>query len=163
MKMCDECGTNPANVHLTRIQENQTHVFHLCEECARKKGISISVNEDAILEEMSGKKEAVTKVREPEKTCGNCGTKLSEFRNKGWLGCAMCYQAFEQEIDELLIQVHGSSMHKGKKYTGAARRMELGDLKRLRGELAIAIKNEQFEEAAALRDAIHDLKKPGAQ
>ena len=162
MKLCDECGANPANIHLTQILESETHVFHLCEECARKKGISISVNDEAVVEVESVDK-LKEKKPEPDKVCDRCGLKLSELRNKGWLGCASCYQAFEEEIEDLLVHVHGSSMHKGKKYAGVVQSVSRSDLKRLRGELAIAIKNEQFEQAAALRDAIHGLKQMGVE
>ena len=155
MKLCDECGMNPANIHLTQIMQDETHVFHLCDECAQKKGISISVNEGAL-------EEAFAEPRGPDKICTRCGLKYSEFRAKGWLGCAVCYTAFETEIDDLLIQVHGSSMHKGKKYIGVAAGAEVtGQIKRLRHELAVAIKNEEFEQAAMLRDAIHTIKQTG--
>ncbi len=154
MNMCDECGINPANIHLTQIQQNETHVFHLCDECARKKGINISIEDELISE--SDPNEKIL-----QKSCSRCGLKFSDFRNKGWLGCSGCYNTFEAEIDELLVQVHGSSMHKGKKYSGltAAGGSVNGQIKRLRHELAIAIKNEEFEQAAMIRDTIHSLKK----
>ena len=155
--MCDECGSNPANIHLTQIMQNETQVFHLCESCAKKKGISVNVQGEVL-----GEMEAVV---EPDKICSNCGMKFSDFRTKGWLGCSDCYQAFEKEIDELLIQVHGSAIHKGKKYVGKAigTGKVTGEIKKLRHELAIAIKNEEFEQAALLRDAIHSLKKTGVE
>ncbi|HEX3018819.1 MAG TPA: UvrB/UvrC motif-containing protein [Chitinispirillaceae bacterium] len=158
MNMCDECGLNPANIHLTQILQNETHVFHLCDECARKKGINISIQDELISEENSAEKA-------PEKVCSRCGLNFSEFRNKGWLGCSDCYNSFEKEIDELLVQVHGSSVHKGKKYSGltAGGASINGEIKRLRHELAIAIKNEEFEQAAMIRDTIHSLKKNGLE
>jgi protein arginine kinase activator len=157
MKLCDECGINPASVHLTQIMQDETRVFHLCDECAKKKGISISVNEGAL-------EETLVEPRGPDKICTRCGLKYSEFRSKGWLGCAVCYNAFESEIDNLLVQVHGSSLHKGKKYIGVAAGAEVsGQIKRLRHELAVAIKNEEFEQAAMLRDAIHTIKQTGVQ
>jgi protein arginine kinase activator len=154
MKMCDECGMNPANIHLTQITNDETHIMHLCDECAKKKGINISVNETVF--EETDKLESLV----PDKICTKCGLKYSEFKSKGWLGCAQCYTAFESEIDELLVQVHGSSIHKGKKYAGAAPGTEVsGQIKRLRHELAAAIKNEEFEQAAVIRDEIYNLKK----
>lgn len=160
MKMCDECGVQPASIHLTQISQNETHVYHLCEECAKKKGINISVQDES-LEEMIKSKETV----EIDKVCSDCGIKYSEFRTKGWLGCPKCYSAFEQEITDLLIQVHGSSIHKGKQYNGTVAKTvhSSGEIKRLRQELAIAVKNEEFEQAAMLRDAIYNLKKTGVE
>ena len=108
MNMCDECGINPANVHLTQILQNETQVFHLCDECARKKGINITIQEENT-EEIDKPEGANNDI-----ICSRCGLKFSDFRSKGWLGCAECYNSFEKEIDELLVQVHGSAIHKGK-------------------------------------------------
>lgn len=148
---CDECGMNPANVHLTQIMQNETQVFHLCEDCARKKGISISVNQESAPEEMQ-------EAGEEDRVCSNCALKLSEFRLKGWLGCPSCYDAFQDQIDRLLVQVHGSSVHKGKKYVCTVEECHKGDLERLRHDLKTAIKDELFEQAAAIRDVIYSLK-----
>ena len=161
MKLCDECGINPANIHLTQIMQNKTQVSHLCEECARKKGVSVSIGEDiAEIGEPAPEKEV------DEKSCSKCGCTYSIFKSRGWLGCSTCYQAFEQEIDELFQQMHGSLVHSGKKYTTAhvgTPQALTGEMKRLRHELALAIKNEEFEQAATIRDAIHTIKQMGVQ
>ena len=161
MKLCDECGVNPANIHLTQIMQNETQVSHLCEECARKKGISVSLTED------SGEGLAQQQGSAPmvDITCGTCGCTYAQFRSRGWLGCAQCYTAFEKEIDELLMQMHGSLIHKGKRYRTHAGTPESlsGEMKRLRHELAVAIKNEEFEQAASIRDVIHSIKQMGPQ
>jgi protein arginine kinase activator len=147
MKMCDDCGSNPANVHLTQIVNNETNVFNLCMECARKKGISIQMSEGPV-------EEPAAKV--PEVTCTRCRLSLSEFREKGWLGCPDCYRAFEREIEELLHQMHGAAPYKGKRYSrSVGTKIDTKDLVRLRHELNNAIRNEQFERAAAIRDRIN--------
>jgi protein arginine kinase activator len=153
MNLCDECGVNPANIHLTQIMQNETHVFHLCDECARRKGISISVQDENFVEDENSAPQT------PDKECSHCGMKLSEYKKSGWLGCPSCYHSFETEIDTLLVQVHGSSIHKGKKYqgVGGSHAASASEIKRLRHELASAIKNEEFEQAAMIRDAIHNL------
>ncbi len=153
-KMCDECGKNPANVHLTQIVNDQSAVFHLCEACARQRGIHISIAADA--EQQAG-------AGEPEVVCPECGLSLTDFREKGWLGCAQCYRAFEKEIDELLMQVHGSRIHKGKPYRRPNEAsVQGGDIQRLRHELDNAIRNENFELAAVLRDRINGLIDSGS-
>ena len=156
MKLCDECGINPANIHLTQVMQNETHISNLCEECARKKGINVTLNEQTV--EVSSRKI----IPIPDKTCKQCGCTYALFRLKGWLGCSHCYQAFEKEIDELLLQMHGSLVHKGKRYTThthAAPQALNNEMKRLRQELAVAIKNEAFEQAATIRDAIQTIKR----
>ena len=159
MKMCDECGHRPANIHLTQIVDDESQSFHLCEECAEKRGIQVSIDDEPV---SSGATANVSTQGMEDIECTSCRMKLSEFKTKGWLGCPACYQSFEKEIEQLLLHVHGSSEHKGKKYhrhliekTGDA------DLSKLRLKLDAAIKNEEFERAALLRDVIHGLKDPG--
>ena len=36
---CDLCGKSEATVHLTEVVDKQTRELHLCESCAKKKGI----------------------------------------------------------------------------------------------------------------------------
>ncbi len=160
MKLCDECGVNPANIHLTQIMQNSTQISHLCEECARKKGISVTISGDEPTEADTQKSDTVIDI-----TCPRCGCTYEQFRSKGWLGCAECYNAFEKEIDTILMQMHGSLMHKGKRYRtpGGTPQALTVEIKRLRHELAIAIKNEEFEQAATIRDAIHSIKQMGVQ
>ncbi len=160
MKQCDECGERPANIHLTQIMQNETLVSHLCEECARKKGINISINEESAETSSDNNKSL------PDIKCKHCGYTYAQFRAKGWLGCSDCYYAFEKEIDEIFMQMHGSLIHKGKKYLGSSpispQSLDV-EMKRLRQELAVAIKNEAFEQAATIRDAIRMIKQMGRQ
>ncbi|MDR2727887.1 MAG: UvrB/UvrC motif-containing protein [Chitinispirillales bacterium] len=152
-KKCDDCGVNDAIVHLTHIMQNQTQVFHLCEECASKRGITLGQNSEG--QEVA---EVSLEELEEEVVCGKCLLKLSVFRSEGRLGCAECYKTFEAQVAKILRQVHGSTRHTGKRY-GVFKSMESGhNLEQLRSDLDAAIKNEQFEAAAQLRDAIHLLK-----
>jgi protein arginine kinase activator len=153
MKMCEECGLHQANIHLTQIAGNESQSFHLCETCARKRGITIAIDEEAI---NAGEAQLSPAPIEPDRECPSCLTKLSEFRDTGRLGCPDCYHAFENEIEELLLQFNGSAEHKGKSYRGeTVDKKDKTDLSLLRSELDSAIRNEEFERAAKLRDAIH--------
>jgi protein arginine kinase activator len=150
MKMCDECGLFPGNIHLTQIVEKGSESFHLCAGCAKRHGIHVTADEN----EMSVFSQESAENRE----CPSCRMKLSEFRSKGRLGCPACYEAFDKEIEMLLNQVHGSSDYRGKKYRSTLiNEVNKGGLSQLCLDLDAAIKNEEFERAAVLRDAIHDL------
>jgi protein arginine kinase activator len=152
MKMCEECGANPANVHLTQIVNNDAMVMNLCDECAKKKGINISI------EDGGGKDKNPDDEKYKDMKCPRCGLPYLEFKTKGWLGCAGCYSAFEKEIDELLVRVHGSSVHRGKRYARCEPAGKRGaSLKQLKRDLEAAIRNEQFELAAEIRDEIHSM------
>jgi len=152
-KQCDDCGINLAIVHLTHIMQNQTQSFHLCEECAAKRGITLGENED-------GQAEVSLEELDEEVLCPKCRLKLSVFRSLGRLGCAGCYTVFEAQVTRIMLQVHGNTQHKGKRYGvfNIAGKIDGHSLKQLKNDLNAAIKNEQFEEAAQLRDAIHLLR-----
>lgn len=154
MQPCDDCGVNQANVHVTQIMNDQTTVFHLCETCAKKRGITISI-EGAAMAPQEGT--SVPQKAYRDLACGNCHLQFSEFHEKGRLGCAECYSAFDQEIDDLLTQVHGASSHKGKQYRKRTVVPPKVNAQQLRAELESAVRNEEFELAAELRDALNDL------
>jgi protein arginine kinase activator len=154
MPTCEECGANEATVHLTYISNESTKVSRLCADCAKKKGISVSIDDESVKDETN------TPVALPEKDvlCPACNTLLSEFRENGRLGCPQCYRNFEKEIDAMLMQANGTLAHKGKRYTGnSVCQADVKDIDSLRNELAEAVKNEEFELAADIRDEIHSL------
>jgi protein arginine kinase activator len=148
MQMCEMCGSKPANIHLTQVSSDETQVFHLCEECAKNKGISISIN--AVEPQKSGR-------GEQEVFCTDCGMSLTEFKQKGRLGCSLCYGRFGDDIKTILLQVHGACFHKGKQYRRGEGGLGSFDVQQLREELRQAIQNEKFEVAAVLRDKICSL------
>ena len=151
MQPCDDCGVNQANVHVTQIMNDETTVFHLCENCAKKRGIAISIEGTAMSPGPQKQK------AQKDSACGNCHLRFSEFQEKGRLGCPECYGAFEQEFDDLLTQVHGASLHKGKQYRTRPVTPPKVNAQQLRSELESAVRNEEFELAAELRDALNDL------
>jgi protein arginine kinase activator len=150
MKMCDECGAFPAEIHLTKIIEYRSETLCLCMMCAKKRGIQVSDVPVAESDESSAPEES------PE--CHGCRMKVFEYRRHGRLGCPECYRSFEKEIDKLLRQVSGTSGYQGKNPASALiGNKNKARLPELRLEMEAAIKHEDFERAAVLRDAIEGL------
>ena len=173
MSMCDDCHINTATVHLTHVERNEAHTFHLCEECARGRGVPIPDEETLLkgLETIVGnavaalagqqlklavKQAEEEKVADPEAGigCSSCGMKLTDFRATGRLGCAGCYGSFEEQVERLLLHIHGFCGHKGKKYGTKESRGGKREVERLQRELNEAISAQRFEQAAIIRDAI---------
>ncbi|MDR2692761.1 MAG: UvrB/UvrC motif-containing protein [Chitinispirillales bacterium] len=180
---CDDCKVREANVHLTHVGEEGAETFHLCEECARERGVPVP-DSDIILKGLealagavggvassgSGNVKVTVKPKgggsvgqaaaeeEEDIVCRKCGMAFSEFRSGGRLGCAECYDSFEPRLDRILVQIHGTSGHKGKRYgKSAGRRGGRAGLERLRRELDAAVRAEEFEQAAVIRDEIRSL------
>jgi len=166
--LCDGCGKNPATVHLTEIVSDQMNELHLCEECARKK--SQDVGQNFGLGDLLGGMADINKNEKDKESasvkCPNCGLTYADFKKIGRLGCGDCYNAFKKYLAPLLKRIHGSSQHVGKspilakKTLGSKKKI---DIQELRDKLQRAVEQEQFEEAARLRDQIKNLEANGPE
>ncbi len=162
--LCDICGKNQATVHVTEIINNQMTEMHLCEECAREKSIQMEQQfglSDLLagIADLGGKPGGKT-LEEAQARCANCGMTYEDFKKVGRLGCSDCYVFFRKGLVPLLKRIHGSSQHVG----GAPPKMvkeakKKSALEQLKDKLQEAIKKEEFEEAARLRDKIRELEK----
>lgn len=160
--LCDLCGKNQATVHLTEIIDDQMNELHLCEECARKKSVQME-QQFGLADLLAGLAE-LGQPKEPAELagfkCANCGLTYQDFKRTGRLGCSECYSNFKKYLAPLLKKIHGSTQHVGKTPRMAAPRAKKKvDLTDLRMKLQQAINNEEFEEAARLRDKIKELEK----
>ncbi|MCK9432898.1 MAG: UvrB/UvrC motif-containing protein [Candidatus Omnitrophica bacterium] len=160
--LCDICGKNQATVHLTEIIDDQMNELHLCEECARHKsaameqqfGLSDLLAGMAGFEKSSAKDEEALTMK-----CPACGLTYADFKKVGRLGCGECYNVFRKYLAPLLKRIHGSNQHIGKSPQKAGRVYKKKDgLAELKSQLAKAIQDEAFEEAARLRDRIKEME-----
>lgn len=160
--ICQSCHKRTATVHLTDILKGgEKQERHLCEACAAEQGMvhksAVSVNEllSKLVLAQPGARELA------ELVCPKCGMSFVEFRTNGLLGCAHDYDAFAKPLGQLLERAHaGGARHMGKVPHQAAQRIrKQHDLIRLRRELDNAVKEENYELAAKLRDQIEDLEK----
>ena len=164
--MCEDCGIRPAKFHLMTIINGDRVERNLCPACMAKHlkqlpGIDFS-NLAGILNSILESKDADEQARQEAEydgyTCEQCGMTYAEFRKGGMLGCANCYQAFKTPLTALLQRVHGNTQHAGRVpggvHSGVSIRM---NIERLRQKLQRAIADEEYEQAARLRDAIRAL------
>ncbi len=162
---CDVCGKKKATVHLTEIVDEQMSEMHLCEDCAREKSVQME-QQFGLADLLAGLADFGKQVKDVESVkvkCSVCGLSYEDFRKVGRLGCSECYSSFRDQLSTLLKKIHGSSRHLGKQpIKMSAPIREKGDqLADLRNQLQEAIRLENFEKAAALRDKIHEFEKRG--
>lgn len=157
--VCDRCNKAKATVLITDIVPDKRE-RHLCEDCAEKEGIIIkqphATNE--ILQHFIKHKSGVSVAE--DLVCPKCGTTFREFQLNGQLGCPNDYAVFEKVLTPLIERAHeGATQHIGKVPASAdgATRRETG-LIRLRRELDHAIRQENYELAARVRDQIQALE-----
>lgn len=158
--LCNECGKNDANVHVTHIINGKKTESHLCEECAKKNQSFINSNfsmENLFSAMLNNAFNATTYL--PSKGCTKCGMTYDEFRNTGKFGCSECIDTFKTKLMPVVKNIQGYDAHTGKipKRAGGSYKIKK-DIERLKVQLKSAIVNEEYEEAAKLRDKIREIE-----
>lgn len=153
---CDRCDSE-ATVHEVTLHKGKKVEKHLCEQCA--KGDGISVQPQASITQALTKFELTTptaKTPQPKQQCPTCSMTFAEFRQLSQLGCPDCYREFEEHLSGLLERAHeGGTHHVGKNPTRAGASIDRQHLlAALRRKLTEAVKSEQYEKAARLRDEL---------
>jgi len=157
--LCCICKEKPATVHLTDIKGDKVQKVDLCEECAKNKGVNDSTFALAdMLLGLGASQEIEQASGGVEIKCPQCGFTQADFKKSGRLGCAECYKTFADGLEGLLKSMHKGTRHAGKVPEGLQQTRDLSDrLKALQQKLAKAIQEENFEQAAALRDEIKQM------
>jgi protein arginine kinase activator len=138
--------------------------MHLCEHCAQEEGIAVK-SQIPLNELLSNLLAAQPEDNElfgdsaHQHACPHCGFTLEQFRKEAVLGCPYDYEVFEKSLRPLIKKAHdGRTSHCGKVPSktpvDAKKQMQL---MKLRQELEIAVKNEDYERAARLRDKINQV------
>lgn len=180
---CERCERE-ATIHEVIIHQGKTRERHLCESCAREAGLSSDPHmpiskllSSFMLGPTAGPQQpGKPRPQQPAKSvvrCAGCGTTYAAFKETGLLGCPACYEAFSERLSPLIERAHeGGCHHVGKFPRRALRdcrslndrdRLEvlLGSIREreerlesLRKSLAKAVRDEDYERAAALRDEL---------
>lgn len=161
--LCEQCGQNEATVQLTHYSNGEKTKKYICPACAGKMNLagllsSFSVNDlfDGFITLPSTKPSGAY-----TKRCEQCGMTLGEFKDTGKLGCANCYKSFETSIKPIIKKVQGNSGHVGKAPAGNQKYAKRREIEKLKNELNEAVRQENYELAAKLRDNIKTLEREG--
>lgn len=163
--LCDECGKRPAAVHITKVENGKKTDMHLCEQCAMQKNLlslstSFSVNDLLAGLLSSGGPTSIKADMVNDVKCNVCGLSYSRFRETGRFGCGNCYKVFGERLNPLFKKVHGNTSHTGKIPNRAGGKIKvLREIEKLKQQLDEAVKNEEYEKAASIRDKIREINK----
>ena len=145
---CQKCGANNANTHVKTIINGEFKEYDLCSECAHKMGYT-----------------NVLPARTQATRCEFCGSSYPEIAKTGQVGCAHCYELFADQLYPSIRRIHGNTTHCGKNSGRAARKAQkpaemtkeekIADMKQ---QLDAAVKEQNFERAAELRDKIREME-----
>lgn len=165
-QICERCREKEASVYYKESVNGSSKEIRLCSDCARKMGIGFG-GKSGLEEEFfsafplfaePGSRER----RESEgRVCSSCGKSREEIRQSGVFGCPRCYDAFSGGLDMTPFVGRG---YGGGRLGGSAEENpaagsapeNLGE--KLKQELQEALKVENYEKAARLRDEIRALE-----
>ncbi len=156
---CNHCD-KPAVVHEVTLKNGIKTEIHLCQELAQEAGVSMPTHQpiNQLLTQFVISHSARAKAK--SKTCPGCGMTFARFRQGGTLGCAECYEEFEEQLAPLIERAqNGATDHRGKTPHRAGASIDRQRLiSQLVKELDRAVAAEQYEQAAQLRDRLRDLQ-----
>jgi protein arginine kinase activator len=164
---CEICNKKEAVIHVQQIMGSSVYELHLCEDCAKAKGIAAK-NDDIKLSLQDLLLGLVDFRSEGQKneasSCPSCGMTYIDFRKGGRVGCTGCFAAFQKDIASVFGGKKKTILHAGK-YPEKLRVLKtlLIDREELKLKLDEAVKQENYEVAAALRDRIEQLERGGEE
>jgi protein arginine kinase activator len=168
--LCQECHKREAQVHLTKIVNNEKTTLALCRECADAHGFNSPLSNvpfplAEILKGMAGNiGNVLTNASGETLTCPKCNLTFEEFTRQGRFGCGECYKAFRVRLEPIMRKIHGATLHRGtaplekKSDESGGALIPVKEEERLEAKLREAIANEEFEKAAEIRDKLRIIR-----
>lgn len=140
--LCEECGNSEAAYTVSVLMGDENVTRHLCPACMGKMNAGIAAGNIRNLlsslmsaitasrktgEDSAEEDEQQDAAEDPEASvlCERCGTSLASFRKTGRLGCTGCYEAFRSQLQPMLEQIHGQTVHAGRRPLSTAPEQQL--------------------------------------
>lgn len=170
--ICEHCKHRNATVTVTQVQNGQKVEHHYCDVCASQfhpfhaefKQEPVSIQQ--LLSNWFGSPTWQQKVDEKQQkqpqvqACSQCGFTYKQFLKEGKFGCPNCYDTFEEHLPKLFNRIQAGAQHIGKMPGARSNIFVLKkQIEEIRKRMKVAVENEQFEEAAQLRDEAREIEK----
>ena len=172
---CQHCNQNEATTHIKKNINGVREEMHLCSECAKELGVMDefkmpTMSEmfgDSFLGNFLGAGVAAMNSLSGVDRCSSCGSSFSDIVNSGRIGCADCYEKFEDKLEPSIRKIHGRTKHIGKFISykddekadeKAEEKPQISELDTLKEQLKTAVSEQRYEDAAVIRDKINELQ-----
>ena len=172
---CDVCESE-ATVFLTQIINGQMTTVNLCDACSKAKGVTDEAGFGLAEAFLTGSPHVTSN----EAVCGACGFTASQLKKIGRMGCPECYTTFREGLENLLRAMHKGTRHAGKVPVRLQASPEVptatpapaappptpratkktapaSTVAQLREHVEAAVRDERYEDAAALKKEIERL------
>ncbi|MCI9541228.1 MAG: excinuclease ABC subunit B [Lachnospiraceae bacterium] len=167
--ICEKCQEREATIFYTEIINGVKNEHNLCSECAKDMDFGEELPFAELLAGILGAYAIESEKKEDtmeQVVCPSCKTTYRDFISHGVFGCEDCYNVFEPLIEGNIKKIQGNSLHTGKKpkYNVIQKESKeevyqpLEEIRIMRERLKEALAEEDYEEAARLRDEIKAVK-----
>lgn len=160
MNKCDKCGA-PSVYHSKLIVNGVSKDTNLCRDCAIKEGVFNNQQNNMFDEILSSFSSFLGFEESNEIICPVCKTTLREFKTSGKLGCSNCYEVFMEEINNVIKRIAPFEKHKQQEVKDKPKVKNLTKEEKiasLREEMAAAVSEERYEDAAKIKKQIAKLE-----
>ncbi len=158
--LCQNCGKSDATTHIKQIVNGERTELHLCSDCAEHLGYGnlfsgFGFNMGNMFSNFLS--DFPLSIAPSGKTlrCEKCGSSFDDIVRSGMIGCSDCYTTFYDRLLPSLQRIHGKAKHVGKigQIMGETA-TKINKIDTLKEELSKAIEEQNYEQAAVLRDQI---------
>ncbi|MDD4275664.1 MAG: hypothetical protein PHO33_01615 [Clostridia bacterium] len=160
---CQKCKTNEATYHTSITINGQTTEEHLCAECAIATGKMPHFKTIDVGEFFDSYVDNYKKAKSIPKAiiCPGCGMLSTDFLSTGFVGCSMCYKAFENLLQPIIKNVQGRTKHIGKladkQFNLNSSNSKQEEIDRLNSLLKRAVAEERYEDAVEYKRKIKEI------
>jgi protein arginine kinase activator len=162
--LCQICHVKSADIKIAHVVNTKKIEINLCKGCAEQKGldnplVNIPQMFGNFITQLFGQDTLKTPTGSENKRCPGCGLTWRHFQKTGLFGCDACYQTYAEELGPILRKLHGSHQHIGSCPKSYRHVVDESEIEHFHLQLTEAIKRENFERAAELRDKIRDAQR----
>ena len=170
--LCQNCQKKPAVFYYEQIVNGKKSNCALCADCASEWKRAHKKPEEYFFHTpdaspFSGMDALLGSLFAPSgishhyesKRCPLCNASFADLKRSGKIGCAVCYETFQNELAPTVRSIHGTQKHTGR--TPSAFKEENHKekkLEELRAALKTAVDAQAYEDAVKLRDEIRALE-----
>ena len=166
---CEICGKRTAELTVKQDLGAGPSELRVCHVCGSLYDLGPEAGGDRLHrgddESISGLLDGLLRVPRSRRrshrpaACPKCGTSWSDVRETQRVGCSECYTVFDRDIRASIKRRQERALHIGRIPSRlAAFKAVLVDVGRLKKHLKDALRNEDYERAAELRDRIHEIE-----
>jgi len=147
--LCCQCKKNQATKTYDRITDGKKQTEYYCLDCYHRLFISI----DEVAGEGRRRDGQIA-------MCPYCGMSEEEFKTRGVVGCAQCYQSLAKTALPVVIRLQGMEAHRGKKPKISDEREEMINQRNfLKERVEQLMKEKNYEAVKICSEELNRLNK----